>query len=168
MSSKKQRNRNKAPVINRKYTVAPTRGRKNVTIFVIILCEICGVYMLYAAVYASSDASTTTSSLVTAVVLGILMILIGIGYYPRNIVNKVMVDGNTLTFHRVFHKDETCAMKDVKAIVNTERNKKPASQVPKEYIITYGDDKTFTITRDKMINSEQLYQDLRSRGTVVK
>ena len=168
MSKKKERNKNRTPAVQRHYTVAPLRKRKMLFSVMAALCLLCGVYMLLMTAVLSQNADGYTASLITSIVLGVLMFIFGIFYYPRQIAGRITVDGNNLIVHRLFQKDKTYSMKSVSLIEITSRKKTPVSTVPKEYTVHYGSDDTFTVVRDSYSQSEQFYKDLRSRGVRVK
>lgn len=168
MSSKKQRNRDKVQRTGKKYIV---RYKKSARVFYTIMDVLClffGVVMLYSVTTLSSQLKGYTSNLIITVVLGIVMLLIGVLYYPPRIRNFISVEGNQIVIHRMFHAADTITYRDVKHIVSTDGKQPAYNRSPKHYVIMYGNGQSCTIQRDSMENGEDFFKDLKSHGIVVK
>ena len=108
------------------------------------------------------------ANLAVTLILGIVMLLIGIFYYPGKFKNYIAVDGIKIEIHRVFHKTDTITFRDVKQVVNTDGKQPAYNRGPKHYTVLYGNGKSYPVIRDAMEHGEEFYKDLKSHGIVIK
>ena len=168
--SKKNRKADKAKAFEPagKYTVQVIKDDRIVDAVFSLIAAGLGLWFLYGSI---RDFNLSNLFAIVEVIAAGIFFFLGLAYYPRYVMEKIEVDGDNITFHRLWFRTYRRTFKDIEDIFadgkqKSKNNPFKGSGTHAVYFIFKGG--RYRLPCDLCDNWDLLKQDLKNHGIAVR